>query len=123
MPKEGTGFALASRVPGTPVGAGVNDLVWKIEETVESLADRTKKLGFDLRHDVAMAEITISLRDDLMVEVAQMARDEHTTEAELVRDGIERLIHSRLPGPSIPRFARRLGPLAIPESRVEPCSN
>ena len=87
---------------------------------MESLADRTKKLNLDLRHHVAMAEITISLRDDLMAEVAQMARDEHTTEAELVREGIERLIHSRLTGPSIPRFARRLGPLAIPESRVEP---
>jgi hypothetical protein len=67
-----------------------------------------------------MAEITISLGDDLMVELAQMARLEDTTEADLEREGIERLIHSRLTGPDIPRFARRLGPLAIPESHVEP---
>ena len=60
----------------------------------------------------AMAEITISLRDDLMAELAQLAHDEGTTEAELVREGIERLLHSRLTGPDIPRFARRLGPLA-----------
>lgn len=67
-----------------------------------------------------MAKITISLDDDLMVELTQLARDEHTTEADLVREGIERLLHSRLTGPSIPRFARRLGPLAIPERPVKP---
>jgi Ribbon-helix-helix protein, copG family len=73
-----------------------------------------------LRHDVAMADITVSLDDDLMGELAQMARDEHTTEADLVREGVERLIHSRLTGPDIPLFARRLGPLAFPESHVDP---
>lgn len=79
-----------------------------------------KKLDFHLRHDVAMVEITISLGDALMVEIAQMARHENTTEADLVRQGIEPLIHPRLTGPEIPRFARRLGPLAISESHVEP---
>jgi metal-responsive CopG/Arc/MetJ family transcriptional regulator len=67
-----------------------------------------------------MAEITISLDDDLMAELAQVAHQERTTEADLVREGIERLLHSRLTGPGIPRFARRLGPLAIPENRLEP---
>ena len=73
-----------------------------------------------LRHDVAVAKITISLDDDLMVKLTQLARDEQTTEADLVREGIERLLHSRLTGPGIPRFARRLGPLAIPEQHDEP---
>jgi hypothetical protein len=67
-----------------------------------------------------MATITISLESDLMSELTQLAQDEHTTEADLVREGIERLLHSRLTGPGIPRFARRLGPLAIPEKHLEP---
>lgn len=68
---------------------------------------------------MAVAKISLPLDDDLMAELAQVARDEHTTEAELIRQGIERLLHSRLTGPSIPRFARRLGPLAVPEKRVK----
>jgi Arc/MetJ-type ribon-helix-helix transcriptional regulator len=68
----------------------------------------------------SMAEITVSLDDELMAELAQVAHDERTTEAELVREGVERLLHSRLTGPSIPRFARRIGPLAIPERRDKP---
>jgi hypothetical protein len=71
-------------------------------------------------HDVTMAMITISLDDELMGELTQVAADERTTEADLVREGIERLLHSRLTGPSVPRFARRLGPLAIPERPSEP---
>jgi hypothetical protein len=67
-----------------------------------------------------MAIITISLDDELMGELTQVAADEGTTEADLVREGIERLLHSRLSGPSVPRFARRLGPLAIPERPSEP---
>jgi hypothetical protein len=79
---------------------------------------KTRPAGWG--HDVAMATITISLDDELMAELAQVARDERTTEADLVREGIERLIHSRLTGPSVPRFARRLGPLAIPDRLSEP---
>lgn len=67
-----------------------------------------------------MAEITVSVDDDLMAQIAQMARDEHTTEADLVIEGIERLVHSRLRGPSVPRFARRLGPLVTPERHADP---
>ncbi|MFI5287763.1 MAG: hypothetical protein ACHQ4F_15815 [Candidatus Dormibacteria bacterium] len=66
-----------------------------------------------------MADITISLDDDLMSELAQVARDERTTEADLVREGIERLLNSRLTGLGIPRFARRLGPLAIAGTRSQ----
>ena len=73
----------------------------------------------DLMHDVAMTEISISLDDDLVAELVQVAQDEGTTEAELIREGVERLLHSRLTGSSIPRFARRLGPLALPEKHVE----
>lgn len=68
---------------------------------------------------MAVAKITISLDDDLMDELTQLARDEHTSEADLVREGIERLLHSRLTGSIIPRFARRLGPLAIPERNAK----
>ena len=68
----------------------------------------------------SMAEITISLDDELMVELAQVAHEEGTTQAELVREGVERLLHSRLTGPSIPRFARRIGPLAIPDRGDKP---
>jgi hypothetical protein len=62
-----------------------------------------------------MAKITIDLDDDLRVELAQVAYAEGKTEVDLIHEGIERLLHSRLTGPDIPRFARRLGPLAIPE--------
>jgi hypothetical protein len=68
----------------------------------------------DLRHDVAVSEITISLDEDLTAELAQVAHHEGTTEADLIREGIERLLQSRLTVPAIPRFARRLGPLAAP---------
>ena len=50
-----------------------------------------------------------------MRELAEVARAEGTTEAELIHEGIERLVHSRLTGPDIPRFARRLGPLTVSE--------
>jgi hypothetical protein len=91
--------------------AGATGHLWKIEEIVGLLGSGMMCL---------MPEITISLDDDLMAELAQMAHDEHTTEADLVREGVERLLHSRLTGPDVPRFARRLGPLAIPERHVEP---
>lgn len=63
-----------------------------------------------------MPEITISLDDDLMHELQDMARESHTTQDELVREGIRQLLqfHHGLVG--IPRFARRLGPFAHPEA-------
>jgi hypothetical protein len=62
-----------------------------------------------------MATITISLDDQLMQELARMARDEGTTEAELAGKWIERPLRSRLAGLETPLLARRLGPLALPE--------
>jgi hypothetical protein len=55
-----------------------------------------------------------------MSKLVQLARDERTSEADLVREGVERVLHSRLAGPGIPRFARRLGPLALPENQTSP---
>lgn len=67
-----------------------------------------------------MATLTVSLDEDLMSKLVQLARDERTNEAALVREGVERLLHSRLAGPGIPRFARRLGPLALSENQTGP---
>lgn len=58
------------------------------------------------------AHITISLSDDSKVELAQMARESHLTEDELVERAIRHLVQAHR-GPAIPRFARRLGPIAI----------
>jgi hypothetical protein len=59
-----------------------------------------------------MTSITITLDDDLAVELADVARREGVTMEDLVREGLERLRHSRL-GPGVPQFARRLGPLTV----------
>ena len=45
LPKEGTGFDLTNRVPGTPVGAGVSDHVWKIEGFVALPASDRQNLS------------------------------------------------------------------------------
>ena len=58
------------------------------------------------------ANITILLSDDSKVELAQIARESHLTEDELVERAIHYLLQVHR-GPSIPRFARRLGPIAI----------
>jgi hypothetical protein len=60
------------------------------------------------------ANITITLSGRLMLEVAQMAREADTTEDELVHRAINCLVQTHR-GPEIPRFARRLGPLALAE--------
>jgi hypothetical protein len=60
------------------------------------------------------ANITITLSGRLMRELAQTARDADTTEDELVHRAIECLVQAHR-GPRIPRFARRLGPLALAE--------
>lgn len=61
-----------------------------------------------------MADITITLSGRLMLELAQAAREAGTTEAELVQRAIKSLVQAQR-GPAIPRFARRLGPLALAE--------
>jgi len=61
-----------------------------------------------------MANITIALSGRLMQELVQAAREADTTEAELAHKAIECLVQAHR-GPGIPRFARRLGPLALAE--------
>ena len=58
-----------------------------------------------------MTRIAISLEDDEVRELARMARDAGITEEELLREAIQGLLFSRQ-SVAIPRFARRLGPLA-----------
>jgi hypothetical protein len=58
------------------------------------------------------ANLTITLSERLMLELAQIAREADTTEDDLVHRAIERLVQAHR-GPGIPRFARRLGPLAL----------
>jgi hypothetical protein len=60
------------------------------------------------------AKITITLSGHLMLELAQMACEAETTEDELVNRAITCLVQAHR-GPGIPRFARRLGPLALAE--------
>jgi hypothetical protein len=64
------------------------------------------------------ASITITLSGRLMRELAQRARETDITEEELVRRAINGLVQTpRAPG--IPRFARRLGPLALADETAE----
>ena len=60
------------------------------------------------------ANITITVSGQLMLELAQMAREAATTQDELVYRAIKCLVQAHR-GPGIPRFARRLGPLAVAE--------
>lgn len=60
------------------------------------------------------ANITITLSGRVMLELARMAREADTTEDELVCRAIRCLVQAHR-GPGIPRFARRLGPLALDE--------
>jgi hypothetical protein len=57
-------------------------------------------------------EITISLDDELMHELQDMARESKATQDELVREGIRQLLQFHHGPVGIPRFARRLGPFA-----------
>jgi hypothetical protein len=58
--------------------------------------------------------ITITLTPPVRVELARLARDRHASEGELIRGAVEGLVRSeRRPG--IPRYARRLGPIAPAE--------
>lgn len=47
---------------------------------------------------------TIYLPDDLKSSLARAAHEERRTEADLIREGIERLLESRHPEPRIPLF-------------------
>ncbi len=60
-----------------------------------------------------MTRIAISLDDEEVRELARMAVDAGVSEEELLRETIQSLLFSRH-SVAIPRFARRLGPLAPP---------
>ena len=62
--------------------------------------------------DHPQANVTIALSQPLMVELTQMARESGATEDELIQNAIMSLLQTRR-GPGIPRFARRLGPIAL----------
>lgn len=52
-----------------------------------------------------MRRTTIYLPDNLKSELARAAHEEGRTEADLIREGVERLLHSREPEPRLPLFA------------------
>jgi len=58
--------------------------------------------------------VTITLTPPVRVELARLARDRHASEGELIRHAIEGLLLSER-RPAIPRYARRLGPIAPAE--------
>jgi predicted transcriptional regulator len=59
-----------------------------------------------------MTKIAISLEDDVVRELARLAKEAQMSEEALAREAIERLVQSHR-APAIPPFARRLGPLVI----------
>ncbi|HEY6377631.1 MAG TPA: hypothetical protein VI316_00460 [Candidatus Dormibacteraeota bacterium] len=65
-----------------------------------------------------MFRITISLPDHLKDELAEAAREQGRPEADLVCEGVERLLRSRREHPDVPLFARRIGPLAIEDDEA-----
>ena len=58
------------------------------------------------------SSITIALPEPLRIELAEMARNAKTTERDLVERAVEGLVQAHR-GVSIPRFARRLGPIVV----------
>jgi len=61
--------------------------------------------------------ITIALPEPLRLELGQMARQAKTSEGELIQQAVESLVQAKR-WPAIPRFARRLGPIAIGDTRA-----
>lgn len=61
----------------------------------------------------AERSITVSLPEDLATELASMACGAQTTQEALVVTAVRRLVQLR-GAPTIPRYARRLGPIAMP---------
>ena len=53
---------------------------------------------------------TIYLPEQLKAALEQMAAEERRTEADLIREGLERLLESRYPRPRIPLFESSLPP-------------
>ncbi len=59
-----------------------------------------------------MTKLAISLDDEVARELAELAREARLSEEALAREAVENLLQAHH-GPAIPRYARRLGPLAI----------
>jgi metal-responsive CopG/Arc/MetJ family transcriptional regulator len=59
-----------------------------------------------------MRRTTIYLPDDLKTELTRAAHEEGRTEADLVREGVERLLRAREPEPRLPLFASGIFDLA-----------
>ena len=58
------------------------------------------------------ATITIVVPERMQVALAEVAQEARTTEEELVQRAIAAVVQAHQ-GPAIPRFARRMGPIAI----------
>ena len=52
-----------------------------------------------------MRRTTVYLPDGLKSTLARAAKEEHRTEADLIREGVELLLRSRQPEPQLPLFA------------------
>lgn len=61
---------------------------------------------------------TIYLPEDLKRNLARAAHEEKRTEADLIREGIERLLESRHPEPRIPLFKSGKADLAESADRL-----
>jgi hypothetical protein len=59
-----------------------------------------------------MHRTTVYLPEALKGALARAARDEGRTEADLIREGVERLLRSRQPAPRLPLFASGQADLA-----------
>ena len=55
---------------------------------------------------------TIYLPDELKSTLARAAKEEHRTEADLIREGVQLLLRSRQPEPRLPLFASGQADLA-----------
>jgi hypothetical protein len=62
--------------------------------------------------DSPRVDLTISLSEPLRLQLAAIAREAQTTEDELVQRAISSIVQTHR-GLAIPRFARRLGPVAL----------
>jgi hypothetical protein len=61
-----------------------------------------------------MMRIAISLEEEQARGLARMAHEAGLTEEELLQEAVDQLLSWRTP--SVPRFARRVGPLASPRT-------
>jgi hypothetical protein len=62
----------------------------------------------------AERSITVTLPEALATELASMSCGAETTQEDLVVTAVRRLVQIRR-APTVPRYARRLGPMAVPE--------